>query len=171
MTVDPRGKVQIIRNTDALPAKCVVCHKPVDGHREYVDFGFDIDYYGQVLFCVDCLRPVAEACDYIPYDEFKKLSEVLEIALDRGKELEAERDKLANLLDGILGYDSPSVAVSDDIPDDGSKQSEDFEDESAESSGEPVGTESDLDESSTEPRQRDLPEITTDESNGSGINL
>lgn len=170
MTVDPRGKVQIIRNTNALPAKCVVCHKPVDGHREYVDFGFDIDYYGQVLFCVECLRPVAEACDYIPYEEFKKLSEVLEIALDRGKELEAERDKLANLLDGILGYESPSDSVSSDLPNDSTEQPEDVEDESTESSGDFVESESDIDEQTSIPRQRDLPE-TTDESNGSGINL
>lgn len=175
MPYDPRGKIQIIKNTEALPAKCVVCHKPVDGNREFVDFGFDIDFYGQVLFCVDCMRPVAEACDYIPYEEFKKLSDVLEISLDRGKELEADRDNIRDLLDGLLGYKS-SVAVSPEQLD--VSESEELEDSSGNT--EPadsttVGTEPDIDESDSESGQRDVPETpshTEPKPNGSsGIQL
>jgi hypothetical protein len=51
------GRFQLLDRPAALPGKCAVCgavNKPV------VDFGFDLDFYGVVMFCVECLRSAAQ---------------------------------------------------------------------------------------------------------------
>lgn len=163
MTLDPRGKVQVIRNTEALPAKCVICHKPVDGNRQFIDFGFDIDYYGQVLFCVECLSPVAEACGYVRYEDFKKLADALAIALDRGKELQEKYDNASNLLNGVLGYQPTFIVDADDVSNFDEEHLQDDDEKSEGSEPESLGPEPDSNESSTESGQRDISETTDDE--------
>jgi hypothetical protein len=168
MELDPRGKVQIVKNTNALPAKCVICAKPVDGSRLFIDFGFDIDFYGQVLFCVDCLAPVAQACGYVPYEQFRTLAETLAISLDREKELQAKYDHANDLLIGILGY-QPTFAVSVDSDNDSlvHEESEPEGQSDSDFDGEQQGT----DESDSESRQRDVFEATDSEPSESGISL
>jgi hypothetical protein len=56
-------KVQVTERPMAAPAKCVVCGA-VD--RPVVDFGMSLDFYGAILFCVDCMGSIAYAIGYAP---------------------------------------------------------------------------------------------------------
>lgn len=156
--MDPRGRVQVIFHPQ-LPAKCVICGCHADGLRQFIDFGFQIEFYGSVVFCTECMTPVAEACEFIPYREFKKLANVLEISLDRGTELEAERDKLKSLLDGLLAYKPGSESVDPPVVVEESKEIGNGEGQVPEFT---VESESESTESDSEPGQRDVPEITGD---------
>lgn len=106
----PNDKIQIISNPTALPGTCVLCHGPGDG-RKFLDFGLDIDFYGQVLFCDRCLTPVAEALNYVPFDEYKKCADILQEALDRGIALENDNNRLRSLLDGLVGHSSSDTPL------------------------------------------------------------
>lgn len=51
------GRFRLLDRPVAAPGKCAVCgvvNKPV------IDFNFDLDYYGVVYFCVDCLKAAAQ---------------------------------------------------------------------------------------------------------------
>lgn len=165
--MDPRGKVQVIQ-TLALPAKCAVCHAPADGIKQFVDFQLQIDMYGAVNFCVECLVPVAEACGFIPTKEFSDLAEVLQIALDRGIELEKDRDNLRELLDGLLAYSpTPSaVSVSDLKP-----QLEPSIPEPTDSQSGSTEAESESSESDSESGQRDVSETTEHDESDTEFNI
>ena len=51
------GRFQYLERPAALPGKCACCgavDKPV------IDFGFDLDFYGVIYLCVDCLGEAAQ---------------------------------------------------------------------------------------------------------------
>jgi hypothetical protein len=51
------GRFKLLDRPAALPGKCAVCgavDKPV------VDIGLDLDFYGVVYFCVECMKAAAE---------------------------------------------------------------------------------------------------------------
>lgn len=156
--MDPRGKVQVLTSPQALPPNCVVCNRHADGLTEFVDIGFQIEFYGAVYFCVDCLTPVAEACGYVPYKEFKDISNILEGTLDRSKELERDRDKFKSLLDDMLAY-RPTVYGDSNAS--STHDPSQLEITYSDSPKPELGT----DESATESRSEDVPEPT--KSNGS----
>lgn len=54
------GRFKYSEKPLASPGKCAVCGA-VD--RPVIDFGMDLDYYGAVLFCVDCLRGAVGVAD------------------------------------------------------------------------------------------------------------
>lgn len=54
------GRFQYSEKPLASPGKCAVCGA-VD--RPVIDFGMDLDYYGAVFFCVDCLRGAVQVAD------------------------------------------------------------------------------------------------------------
>ncbi len=72
MSVETAQRFRISDAPNALPGKCAVCgyaasgdtNQPLD-HRKYVDFGLDIDYYGTVYFCTDCVNELAKQLGYL----------------------------------------------------------------------------------------------------------
>jgi hypothetical protein len=51
------GRFKLMDRPAALPGKCAVCgavDKPV------IDIGLDLEFYGVVYFCVECMRSAAE---------------------------------------------------------------------------------------------------------------
>ena len=68
--IDQQGsnKVRISDNPAAAPGKCVVCGYTggdTGGTRMFIDIGLDIDFYGVVYFCTDCMDSTAEILGYI----------------------------------------------------------------------------------------------------------
>ena len=54
------GRFKYSERPMASPGKCAVCgavDKPV------IDFGMDLDFYGAVLMCTECIRTAAEVAD------------------------------------------------------------------------------------------------------------
>lgn len=47
------GRFKILERPASAPGKCAVCGSV---ERPVLDFGFDLDFYGVVYICVDCLR-------------------------------------------------------------------------------------------------------------------
>lgn len=55
------------------PGKCANCGASKNDGRRYVDFGLEVDWYGTVFLCGDCLTDVANAMGL--FDKFKEAIE------------------------------------------------------------------------------------------------
>lgn len=67
-----------IVNSLALPGKCAVCgysggedDNRSDYRRKFVDFGFDLDFYGVVGFCTACVSEMAGVLGFIARKEYE----------------------------------------------------------------------------------------------------
>jgi len=101
---EPNGKVQVHRVPPAAPGKCVVCgfSGDVEDSRLFIDFGFDIDYYGVVYFCSLCMTEVANAIGFVSIDQYTKIQTLNMELVDRVEELTNERDASTNALRAYL---------------------------------------------------------------------
>lgn len=95
------SRVQLLDLPVAEPGVCALCgaaNKPV------IDFGKQLDWYGAVYFCQDCIREIAEAIGYVPVGPFEELHNNLrstKIELDQLKrEHEVLKRAMADLLSG-----------------------------------------------------------------------
>jgi hypothetical protein len=101
----------------ALPGKCIVCGASdnTDG-RKYLDFGFEIDFYGVVYFCTHCFSETAKAVGYISPDVASILDTKIEEITADAENFRAENVKLRvalNQLDFLGSNPAPVVSNSD----------------------------------------------------------
>lgn len=106
MSVTPvQGRFALLDKPFANPGKCAVCgssNKPV------VDFNFNLDWYGAVYFCVECLAEVGRVIDLVPRKESLNLERestesILKYCDDNGLVLLTEEyyGKLVNTISSI----------------------------------------------------------------------
>lgn len=122
------GRIQITRGTPICqPGKCIVCGA-VEG--KFVDFGFEIDFYGVVYFCSHCVAEVSAAIGFLPVDRFSELEERLQEQINKSEELKSENSELRNALDslnrvGFVFSDTSNDQLSlDEVKSESSKNSE-----------------------------------------------
>lgn len=68
MTAQTSSRFKILERPLVAPGKCAVCgaaDKPV------VDFGFDLDWYGVVYFCVECLTEIGKTIGMVHGEELR----------------------------------------------------------------------------------------------------
>lgn len=123
------GRIQIIQGTPpCLPGKCVVCgtSECLEG---FIDFGFELDFYGVVYFCFNCIREAAGVVGFIPVDSLQSVVIVTNELTDTVQKLQEENQELKNALGslGRLGFSSDSDSG------DSVASSETFSEEPAES--------------------------------------
>lgn len=71
-TVQSLGRFQLITNSSppVAPGKCVVCGA-TSSDNSYIDFGFDLDFYGVVYFCNRCIIEIARLLGFIPPEQWQ----------------------------------------------------------------------------------------------------
>lgn len=84
--VDPTSRLKILDVPVMAPGKCVLCGSSA-GDRQYIDFGFEFDWYGVVYFCSHCMSEMSAALNFVPIQKLKESREILEA-------LTKEHDKL-----------------------------------------------------------------------------
>ncbi len=65
-------RFQLLDKPIAAPGKCAVCgsvSKPV------IDFNFNLDWYGAVYFCVECMQSAARAIGLVSIEEYTALAQ------------------------------------------------------------------------------------------------
>lgn len=65
-------RFQLLDKPIAAPGKCAVCgsvSKPV------IDFNFNLDWYGAVYFCVECMQSAARTLNLVPAAEYASLAQ------------------------------------------------------------------------------------------------
>lgn len=97
----PSSRFKISLTPFSLPGKCIICGSVGGDGRKFVDFGFDIDYYGTVVFCSVCLT---ECCNYIGWineTQWTELNKSNEELTTRVQNLEADNVHLRNALSSL----------------------------------------------------------------------
>jgi hypothetical protein len=84
------------------PGVCCVCKHPGGGDRFFVDFGFQLDWYGAVYFCSECIIELSSAVGFVPNARLKNSEEKLLSAstalLATEKSFESYRDATRTIL-------------------------------------------------------------------------
>lgn len=107
-------KFQIMTGPCQIPPhKCAGCGRAlVSSSDTWVDWNFDVDFYGQVIICTDCFRQAANQLEYAAPEQWKEMHaetvkqfEVIQDLLQENKRL---RDVLASL--GLIGLVSDGLS-------------------------------------------------------------
>lgn len=134
------AKFKILDTPVALPGYCAVCRSGKNDGRKYVDFDFDLDWYGAVYFCSHCLTECVYYLGWLNPDKHKELLEILAGLQEEISLIKEENVRLRDVI-SALGYINPSVRISgtDDVfSDERDKQESSIGDGNSETSVNPV---------------------------------
>jgi hypothetical protein len=112
------ARFQVLDQPVALPGKCAVCGYTGGSSkddRKFIDFGFDLDFYGVVYFCSKCLTSSINSVGWISPEQAEELSKAVTELETKIQLLMSEN---ANLRAGLnsLSFLAPSVSNSSDEP-------------------------------------------------------
>jgi hypothetical protein len=94
--VSPQSRVQVLDCAPVAPGVCILCGI-ADG-RKFVDFGKQVEWYGAVYFCSECIGEVARALGWVPVAEYNELLAEFK-KLDAGTNiLVREKEQIHNAL-------------------------------------------------------------------------
>ncbi len=94
-------RIQILSQPRALPGHCILCGYPGGEGRKFVDFNFDLDFFGAVIFCDKCILAVLEKLDFVSNDRASALNETIIKQMEDIQQLEAENAKLRAAFDSL----------------------------------------------------------------------
>lgn len=97
------------------PHKCAGCGRAlVNSSDTWVDWNFDVEFYGQVIICTDCFRQAANQLEYAAPEQWKEMFQetqkqfsVIQDLLQENKRL---RDVLASL--GLIGVVADGLSLA-----------------------------------------------------------
>lgn len=95
------GRFRLSKTAENMPNKCIVCGGWGGDGRHFIDFGFDIDYYGTVYFCSVCFTEAASNLGYLSPDRYKHVTVMNEELIQRIQRLEAENVHLRSIADSV----------------------------------------------------------------------
>lgn len=118
MTTSVNGRVQVLDAPIMSPGVCCLCGSAGGDHRKFIDFGKQLDWYGNVYFCSFCIKEVLEVLDYISVDNFDKLHESYRELSVRYEKLKVQYEAVKNAV-VVLGSpsDIDNHSVSDNSDD------------------------------------------------------
>jgi len=108
VTFKPSGRFQLV-DSPASPGKCAVCGYSASGEnepsnrRQYLDFGMELDFYGAVVICTECLTEVAVGMGYIVPEEADRLTA-------ESERVKAENAKLGAAVEVVNGLADVLIA-------------------------------------------------------------
>jgi len=109
-------KFQVLQGPMQLPPhKCAGCgYALVSSTDKYVDWCFDVEFYGQVALCINCFRSAANQIGYMSPDQWESVMTERSDLYGRVHELIEEnmryKDALASL--GLIGVTSADSSVA-----------------------------------------------------------
>lgn len=84
------------------PYKCAGCGNHILSKEQgYVDWGFSVDFYGQVCFCTDCFRQAANQLCFMDPQQVRQLVEAKSKLIRENSDLINEVTELRNALASI----------------------------------------------------------------------
>jgi hypothetical protein len=114
MPVSAQSRLHVLNNPILAPGVCFLCGSAGDGKRKFIDFGKQIEWYGTVYICTECIVEVSSAADYIPVANFDNLHNAY-------RELQVKYDQL------VVRYEPFEKAISNVVESRTSKPDLDFD--------------------------------------------
>lgn len=101
---------------DQAPHKCASCGNPIITKEQwYVDWLFTLDYYGQVIFCVDCVRQMANQLGYMDPKQVRELVMAGSAVTAQNMQLLEENKRLRDALAALGLVTSNPVLDNSDL--------------------------------------------------------
>lgn len=105
------GRVQLVNGTPQMaPGKCVICGTSGNSESQFIDTGWDIDFYGVVYFCLNCIREAAAVLSMMPVENYEALVNSYNELDFKYSALSDENESLRNVISSLrsYGFDSGS---------------------------------------------------------------
>ena len=100
-----------LTNSPALPASCVACGRSQsNSNQQFVDFNASLDWYGAILFCVDCIKEAYLAVAEPPVAD-NSVQEELELERIKNVELTSRLSSITTALSHVLSLDTLDVVL------------------------------------------------------------
>ena len=100
---DPSSRIFIIEGSPPmLPGTCVVCGSPGGNGRVFVDFSFQIEFYGRVYFCNCCFDEITDYLGYMSPVNTERTQLQIEQLEQEISDLKEENGNLNRVLDNSL---------------------------------------------------------------------
>jgi hypothetical protein len=113
------SKYRVLAVPDFSPGNCANCGASKNDGRKYVDFGLQIEWYGTVYLCGDCLHDISDTMGLFEKQNEKVLH--LEERLATMEEIHSRGEALHELVnrthEEFEKYYAPDVSIISDGPD------------------------------------------------------
>lgn len=106
MTVNVSGRFHVLDQPYASPSKCAFCslgHNQ-DGTVQFIDTTLDLDFYGVVYICSNCLTEIANSLGYIAPERYVELRQSYQDIYDENDRLAAENSGLRDAVNILTGH-------------------------------------------------------------------
>jgi hypothetical protein len=112
------GLVQVLQTPMAAPFRCAVCgfsgglqSNGSKDKRVFIDFNFTIDYYGQVIFCSECIVAVANSIGYLSANQAEELRQHVAFQEDQLISLRDENVHLRHAISALSNSSHDSMVL------------------------------------------------------------
>lgn len=82
-----------------LPHKCAICGR--DGNMKFLDWNLEIEYFGKVVFCEDCIREAGNQFGWLTPDQIVQVKAYIQAQHLVIEKLQLQNQELKNALDSI----------------------------------------------------------------------
>jgi hypothetical protein len=119
MTITPQSRIQVFNAPIAAPGVCFLCGSAGGSdNRKFIDFGKQIEWFGAVYLCTECLREASEAMGYIQKSIFERLyTEHRQLEIKHAQ-LQRHNEVISDALGSYVGVSSSDSvdSVIDTVP-------------------------------------------------------
>src|SRR5688572_4683579 len=84
------------------PHRCVICLRSANGEINFIDFQMNLDIYGSVNICTECLVPVAQMMGFVEKNFLHEAEEHISNLVDTNRELTIRNAELNTTLDSLI---------------------------------------------------------------------
>ncbi|HEY9262789.1 hypothetical protein [Chitinophaga sp.] len=120
--------MQILDAPIMSPGTCALCGSAGGDHRKFIDFGKQIDWYGNVYFCTTCIAEVLDVMGYHPVANFDRLHDSYRELNVRYDKIQAENESVKSALHNLLSSsNSCKCSLVDSVSDTSHEGAEDPE--------------------------------------------
>lgn len=114
------GKIKVLDRPLALPGECIVCRYgggDGDDSRKFIDFDFDIEFYGTVYFCSVCITSIFNQLGFLNPEQYEELVERLSVSEGSTSRLLVENASLRSAISALSNdsFDFGVVANSSSV--------------------------------------------------------
>jgi hypothetical protein len=100
------GRVRLVKGTPpCAPGKCVLCGDCGNKDSEFIDFGFELDFYGVIYFCQTCIIEISSVLDFVPKKQLEEVKDNLARATFALDAMTAQVEELSSVINSLKRFD------------------------------------------------------------------
>lgn len=115
MTVSPQSRIKILDAPILAPGTCCLCGSAGGDSRKFIDFGKQLDWYGAVYFCSECINECVMATGYVKASLFNQIDQENQKLIREMEELLLRHEAVTHALSVVLGRDHVQSRSIDDF--------------------------------------------------------